>query len=215
MSRVLRKPTLCKCENKDADKLLGNCEADQWFCFHYLDSTIPQLPKSTISSLSSGCTVWFVSDLVRIHIVGFLTLRLKYWPTCSHDQHCGFWPGPTQTRLYNHWRWLEAWNFGFRRKRDCTIQEADLSLHMPNVGFHMERLKWWQLHKYVFLFYSSSRTSFFCLLLSQILTTQRWLTQQGILLFNTNFVVQIKCQVAYFDIHVYCNSAFFSIAGSH
>ena len=33
-------------------------------------------------------------------------------------------PGPTQTGLGNHWRWLEAWNFGFRKKRDCTILVA-------------------------------------------------------------------------------------------
>ena len=25
-------------------------------------------------------------------------------------------------RYTNHWRWLEAWNFAFRRKRYCTIQ---------------------------------------------------------------------------------------------
>ena len=33
----------------------------------------------------------------------------------------GFRPVPTQTGLGNHWRWLEAWNFGFKKKRDCTI----------------------------------------------------------------------------------------------
>ena len=27
----------------------------------------------------------------------------------------GFRPGPTQTGLYSHRRWLEAWNFGFRK----------------------------------------------------------------------------------------------------
>ena len=73
----MRKPTICICENKDADQLRGNREADQRLCFRYLDSKIPLLPKSKISSLiSSGCTTWFVSDLVKIHIVGFLTLRL-------------------------------------------------------------------------------------------------------------------------------------------
>ena len=36
----------------------------------------------------------------------------------------GFRPGPTQTGLRNHRRWLETWNFGFRKKRDCTIQVA-------------------------------------------------------------------------------------------
>ena len=29
MSRLMRKPTICICENKDADQLHSNCEADQ------------------------------------------------------------------------------------------------------------------------------------------------------------------------------------------
>ena len=33
----------------------------------------------------------------------------------------GFRPGPTQTALYSHRSRLEAWNFGFNKKRDCTI----------------------------------------------------------------------------------------------
>ena len=44
MSRVTRKPTFCICENKDADQLRGNREADQRLCFRYTDSTIPLLP---------------------------------------------------------------------------------------------------------------------------------------------------------------------------
>ena len=40
------------------------------------------------------------------------------------NQQCGFWPGLTQTRLYSYWRWLEAWNFVFRKERDCTIRVA-------------------------------------------------------------------------------------------
>ena len=36
----------------------------------------------------------------------------------------GFRPGPTQTRLYNHTRWLDALNFVFRKQRDCTIYVA-------------------------------------------------------------------------------------------
>ena len=51
MRRVVRKPAFCICENKDADQLRGNCEADQRLCFCYTDSTIPLLPKSEISSL--------------------------------------------------------------------------------------------------------------------------------------------------------------------
>ena len=51
MSRDVRKPDFCICENKDADQLRGNREADQRLCFRYTDSTIPLLPKSKISSL--------------------------------------------------------------------------------------------------------------------------------------------------------------------
>ena len=51
ISLVMRKPFICICENKDADQLRGDCEADQRFCFRYSDSTITLLPKSEISSL--------------------------------------------------------------------------------------------------------------------------------------------------------------------
>ena len=50
MSLVMRKPDFCICENKDADQLRGNREADQRLCFRYMYSTIPLLPKSEISS---------------------------------------------------------------------------------------------------------------------------------------------------------------------
>ena len=41
MSRVIRKPTFCICENKGADQLCsnGDCAADQCLCFRYIDST--------------------------------------------------------------------------------------------------------------------------------------------------------------------------------
>ena len=58
MSRRMRKPAICICENKDADQLHSNCEADQPLCFLYTDSTIPLLSKSKITSLySSSVTV--------------------------------------------------------------------------------------------------------------------------------------------------------------
>ena len=55
MSRLMRKPTICICENKDvnqfhgngeADQLNGNREVDQGLCFCYMDSTLPLLLKS-------------------------------------------------------------------------------------------------------------------------------------------------------------------------
>ena len=51
MSHVMRKPTFCIWEIKDADQLRGNSEADQRLCFRYIDSTIPLLSKSKISRL--------------------------------------------------------------------------------------------------------------------------------------------------------------------
>ena len=51
MRHVFRKPAFCICENKDADQLRGNREADQRLCFSYTDSTIPLLSKYEISSL--------------------------------------------------------------------------------------------------------------------------------------------------------------------
>ena len=50
MSRIVRKPDFCLCENKGADQLRGNREADQRLCFRYSDSTIPLLLKSEIAS---------------------------------------------------------------------------------------------------------------------------------------------------------------------
>ena len=35
-----------------------------------------------------------------------------------------FPPGQTQTALYKHRRWLEAGNFGFRKKKNCPIRVA-------------------------------------------------------------------------------------------
>ena len=54
MSLVMRKPAFCICENKDADQLHGNREADQRLCFCYTDSPIPLLPIYEISSLLSS-----------------------------------------------------------------------------------------------------------------------------------------------------------------
>ena len=51
MSRIMRKPDFCICENKGADQLCSNCTADQHLCFRYSDSTIPLLLIAKISSL--------------------------------------------------------------------------------------------------------------------------------------------------------------------
>ena len=47
----MRQTIICKGENKAADQLRGNREADQRLCFRFTDSTIPLLLKYKISSL--------------------------------------------------------------------------------------------------------------------------------------------------------------------
>ena len=44
MSRVMRKPAFCICENKGADQPSSNRATDQHLCFRYTASTIPLLP---------------------------------------------------------------------------------------------------------------------------------------------------------------------------
>ena len=75
----MRKTDFCICENKDANQLHGNPEADQRLCFHYTDSTIHLFPKYEISSLQPSsvavqpglCGTW--SETPK---TGFLTTRL-------------------------------------------------------------------------------------------------------------------------------------------
>ena len=77
----MRKPGFCICENKDADQFRVNREVDKSLCFRYIDSTIPLLSKSEVSSLSpssvivqpSLCRTW--SETPK---TGFLTTRLIY-----------------------------------------------------------------------------------------------------------------------------------------
>ena len=74
------KPTICIGENKDADQLRGNREADQRLCFRFLDSTIPLLKSKS----------------------SFLCL---YWPVCVgpvRKPHCWFSPrGGSNVGVFN------------------------------------------------------------------------------------------------------------------
>ena len=79
----MRKPAFCICENKGADQLRGNREADQRLCFRYIDSTIPLLAKSEISSLKPS-SVTLQTGLCRSWLdtpkTGFLRTRLILCP---------------------------------------------------------------------------------------------------------------------------------------
>ena len=84
----MRKPDFCLYENKGADQLRGNREADQRLCFRYSDSTIPLLLKSEILSFllfsvlvqASMCRTW--SETPK---TGFLASRLIYDQDKSSD----------------------------------------------------------------------------------------------------------------------------------
>ena len=78
LSRCMGKPTICIGENKDADQLCSKREADQRHYFCYTDSTSSTIYIQNFKLLAAfcDCTAWFVSDLVRPQIVGFLMHRL-------------------------------------------------------------------------------------------------------------------------------------------
>ena len=79
LSLCMRKPTICIGENKDADQLRGDREADQRLCFRYTDSTFPPLliPKfsrfwvSSVTVQAGLCWTWSETQ-----IVGFVMHRL-------------------------------------------------------------------------------------------------------------------------------------------
>ena len=76
----MRKQAFRICENKDADQLRGNHEADQRLCFRYTDSTIPRLPKSEISSLQPSYVAvqpGLCPTLSETPKTGFHATRLK------------------------------------------------------------------------------------------------------------------------------------------
>ena len=64
LSCPVGKPTICIGENKGADQLCGNREADQRLCFRYTDSTFYRLFKTEISSFQSA-SVTVQPDLCR------------------------------------------------------------------------------------------------------------------------------------------------------
>ena len=90
LSRAMRKPALCICENKEADQLRGNREADQRLCFRYIASTILPLPKSKISSLYPSsvtvqpglCRTWPETPKT-----GFLTITTRLIFTLHSLRH--------------------------------------------------------------------------------------------------------------------------------
>ena len=88
LSLLMGKPTICICENKDADQLRGNREADQRLCFRYSDSTVPLLLKSKVSS--SMCLYrlacvgpvwkphcWFSHEMAHFYLPKISSVKVK------------------------------------------------------------------------------------------------------------------------------------------
>ena len=91
-------------ENKGPDHLRGYREADLRLCFRICRLLVFSWRGSSVLSCAE--------------------LSLINEPRRQKTGLQGFRPGPTQTGLYSHRKWLETWNFGFRKQRDCTIQVA-------------------------------------------------------------------------------------------
>ena len=63
----MRKIKFCICDDKDADQLHGNREADQCLCFRYTDSAIPlffEIRSFKSLAIFCGCAARFVSEQV-------------------------------------------------------------------------------------------------------------------------------------------------------
>ena len=61
MSRIMRKPAFCICENKGTDQLCDNRTADQLLCFCYIDSAFLLLSESEIQA--SNHLLWSYSPV--------------------------------------------------------------------------------------------------------------------------------------------------------
>ena len=84
VSGIVRKPTFCICENKDADQLPRSWSAPLFSLLLVFLNT-----KFAPLAISSGCTARFVRDLVRIHIVCFPTLRLMLFQAYTRGYNVG------------------------------------------------------------------------------------------------------------------------------
>ena len=119
------------CKNKGADQLGGNRAADQHPCFHYIESTIPQLPKSEISVA--------VSYLVRnpedrfshdaAHLYLFSSSSDSQWSSvASHMGISRVWSGDRHMFPRQNCRYLggdDRRDEGGRQKQ--TLDKADKS----------------------------------------------------------------------------------------
>ena len=75
----MRKPTFCICENKGADQLHSNCEADLRLCFRFIVQLLSHL-------LIAGCDIGvqisvrpFVRAFVRSFVRSSVNIYVEVW----------------------------------------------------------------------------------------------------------------------------------------
>ena len=123
------KPTICIGENKGADQLRSNCEADQRLCFRYSDSTIPLLFKSEISSF------WLFSVLVQVGLCR----------TCSETTLLVFPRGGSNARTNHIFRWqnLPQMQIPYlmnKFKDDPNLHPLPLETNEPSSSKRLEQI---------------------------------------------------------------------------
>ena len=86
MSLIMRKPDFCLCENKGADQLRSNCEADQRLCFRHTDSTIiiSLLLKTEISSF------YPIFETIQVGLCQVRNPEAQFSHVAAH-MHCLWW----------------------------------------------------------------------------------------------------------------------------
>ena len=82
-----------------------------YFVVNYLNVSFCGLITSVGGERADFCAIkllvvlWF---LIILWVLRIFCVGLPYAPRCEKTGLRGFRPGPTQTGLYNHTRWLEA-----------------------------------------------------------------------------------------------------------
>ena len=132
----MRKPDFCLCENKRADQLRSNCEADQRLCFRFSDSTISLPPKFQISShLLSLYSSLFVRP-------GRKPRRPVFSRRGSFSIYIGPFPYERYIMINENCCWCQGYliniQFCFIRKRVavCTTNSTDPKQYPP---LHIKR----------------------------------------------------------------------------
>ena len=96
------KPRICIGENKGADQLRSNCEADQRVCFRYTNNTIPLLSKSKISK---GIIVYEIFYFRKTYQMIYMYSQVNFFTATQRYCWVEF---PLNEGSDPTWQWLVA-----------------------------------------------------------------------------------------------------------